>query len=716
MKILSHLASRIFDTALAIQPEKLEVILHAIGPRLGADLTREEAVALGVQAGMGPAEGRSEKTYQVTGEGIAIIPIQGTLMKKCSGLMALSGLASYARIRQQMEDARQDPEIRGILLDIDSPGGETHGCFELSDLIYSMRGEKPIYAAANDCALSAAYALASAADRIFVTRTGAVGSIGVFALHVDQSAADEKIGLKFTYIHAGKKKVDGNPHEPLSRSAKSDAQTEVDREYEIFVNTVSRNRKKALEAIAETEAGVFFAEAAIPLLADEIGTVEDALSAVTEKATGVKSGGFSALGGFPSMPAIAPHKTATVKKAWNGPEAKRRLREDENQSYYEKAFAFRKDDGDPKTKSGYSFIHHEVSAEGEIGAANVRACQTAIGVLNGARGGGGRRKYAASEREGIYRHVAKHIRDAGEEPAELKSQAEYEQLYAANAAQSNEGETSMAKPSQLLAFAAKKAEDAEAKRAKAKKARKKADDAEEYAKKMRQEADDAEAEEAEDADQKCKKADDVEADAKRLSEEAEAAESQAEGAEAESKKARKKATGMRVAGERSEPEEDEDDEDEEDEEEEDEEDMEDRKKKGRKAAIASGAKQIADLCTLAGYPEMAAEFISKEVTVAEVQKTLLDKRAAVANDPSHQVNPNFGAVGTAALDQLETQAAAIARTKGVSKTRAYEMLLSSQEGRQAYANYRKEKRMATANEMLSERYLAVLAQRLAVNL
>ncbi len=126
------------------------------------------------------------------------------------------------------------------------------------------------------------------------------------------------------------------------------------------------------------------------------------------------------------MPAIPPHKTATVKKSWDGPANKRRLRANEDQGYYEKAYAFRHAEDDPATKTAYSFIHHEVSAKGDIGAANLTGCSTGIGVLNGGRGGAGRRAYTESERRGIYRHLAKHLRDGGEEPPEFKSQAEYE--------------------------------------------------------------------------------------------------------------------------------------------------------------------------------------------------------------------------------------------------------------------------------------------------
>ena len=133
-------------------------------------------------------------------------------------MSAWSGATSYEQIQRQVATAMSDGSVRAVLLDIDSPGGETTGCFELADYIYSVRGQKPVYAAANDIALSAAYAIASAASRVFVTRVGAVGSVGVYALHVDQSEFDKGIGAKYTYIFAGEKKVDGNPMNRLARA------------------------------------------------------------------------------------------------------------------------------------------------------------------------------------------------------------------------------------------------------------------------------------------------------------------------------------------------------------------------------------------------------------------------------------------------------------------------------------------------------------------
>ena len=116
-----------------------------------------------------------------------------------------------------------DPSVRGVVLDVDSSGGEVGG---LCDLVEQIRGikaasGKPLWAVANESALSAAYAVASAADRVYVTRTGEVGSIGVVAVHIDESGADAKAGLAWTFVFAGDRKIDGNAHEPLSERARA---------------------------------------------------------------------------------------------------------------------------------------------------------------------------------------------------------------------------------------------------------------------------------------------------------------------------------------------------------------------------------------------------------------------------------------------------------------------------------------------------------------
>ncbi|KAK2577761.1 hypothetical protein KPH14_000693 [Odynerus spinipes] len=129
-------------------------------------------------------------------KGIKVIPIHGILTKKSEAFDNVLGMTSYEKIREEIEEALIDEEVETIILDIDSPGGEVNGLFDLADFIYEARKseKKKIVAIANDDAYSAAYAIASSAEKVFVSRTSGVGSIGVIASHVDQSGFDEKQG------------------------------------------------------------------------------------------------------------------------------------------------------------------------------------------------------------------------------------------------------------------------------------------------------------------------------------------------------------------------------------------------------------------------------------------------------------------------------------------------------------------------------------------
>lgn len=116
--------------------------------------------------------------------------------------------------------------------------------------------------------------------------------------------------------------------------------------------------------------------------------------------------------------AIASHKTSISDSAWDGPKNEANLKTDGSAAYYRKAFAWQDPDADSETKAAYKFIHHEVSSNGSVGAANIKACQTGIGVLNGARGG---TNIPSGDKKGVWNHLASHLRDADVEPAPLRS-------------------------------------------------------------------------------------------------------------------------------------------------------------------------------------------------------------------------------------------------------------------------------------------------------
>jgi len=271
MTLLPHLAARVFGVPLAIHRPKLDVILAVLGPRVGlADLT--------AASGYTPPQRNSSATSG-SPPGVAVIPIHGTLVRRTVGLEAESGLTSYTGLAAQLDAAIGNPAVSAILLDIDSPGGESGGVFDLADRIRAASQIKPVWAVANDMAFSAAYALASAASRVFVSRTGGVGSIGVIAMHVDQSEKDAQDGVHYTAVFAGDRKNDLNPHEPISSEAHAFLKAEVNRIYGLFVETVARHRGIEASAVRDTEAGLFFGQAAVAMgLADAIGTFDEALA------------------------------------------------------------------------------------------------------------------------------------------------------------------------------------------------------------------------------------------------------------------------------------------------------------------------------------------------------------------------------------------------------------------------------------------------------
>ena len=271
MNVLPHLAARLFGVPLAIHRPKLDVILAVLGPRVAY---RQNTADLAAAPGFTPPT----RAASASSPGVAVIPIHGTLVRRTVGLEAESGLNSYATLTQLLDSALGNPAVSAILLDIDSPGGESGGVFDLADRIRAASQIKPVWAVANDMAFSAAYALACSASRVFVSRTGGVGSIGVIAMHVDQSEKDAQDGVHYTTVFAGERKNDLNPHEPISSEAHAFLKAEVNRIYGLFVETVARHRGIEPSAVRDTEAGLFFGQAAVAMgLADAVGTFDDAL-------------------------------------------------------------------------------------------------------------------------------------------------------------------------------------------------------------------------------------------------------------------------------------------------------------------------------------------------------------------------------------------------------------------------------------------------------
>lgn len=233
---------------------------------------------LDVAAVFGVTPSAPEKPFAFA-DGIAFIPVRGTLVNRST--MSYSFATGYKGIQARVAAAVADDQVKGIVFDVDSYGGEAAGCFECAHAVREMLAAsgKPSLSVVDSNAYSAGYAMAVAADRVVLVPSGGAGSVGVVTMHVDYSKAVAEAGISVTYIYAGKHKVDGNPYAPLSDDVRADIQARVAGKYEAFVAHVATMRKLDPAVVRGTEAATYDAAAAIGLgLIDAVATAPDALA------------------------------------------------------------------------------------------------------------------------------------------------------------------------------------------------------------------------------------------------------------------------------------------------------------------------------------------------------------------------------------------------------------------------------------------------------
>jgi signal peptide peptidase SppA len=299
---LAQIALAAFETPLLLHPRKAEVIASVLAEHMDnvtpmLDVASAKAEAEAARAGRSQMLDRFDgerrgprikdaygdtyvQTRYLFKDGLALVTVEGSLVNRGAWIGASSGLVSYEGVMAQLASAAADRDVERIILDLESPGGEAVGAFEMADFVRSIAAEKPVIALVNGMAASAAYGMASGGTTIITTPSGISGSIGVVMLHLDQSRKLDKMGVTPTLIYAGGHKVDGNPFAPLPDNVRADLQAEVDQLYSMFVATVALGRRGlSEEAIRATEARTFIGKDAVDVgLADDVGTLGDLVS------------------------------------------------------------------------------------------------------------------------------------------------------------------------------------------------------------------------------------------------------------------------------------------------------------------------------------------------------------------------------------------------------------------------------------------------------
>lgn len=210
-------------------------------------------------------------------DGVAVVAITGPLMHH------KGWFESYDAIKERVSLALAG-RPKAVVLSIDSPGGVVSGCMETARELRAMAAaaKVPLLAHVEGTACSAAYAIASAAERIALPETGLVGSIGVITAMYDHSAADARYGLRVEMIASGERKADGCPSVPITPEAMAAEQTIVDTLAGVFFELVAEHRGTNAEAVRGLEAGVMLGRAAITAgLADEVASLDEMIAAAS---------------------------------------------------------------------------------------------------------------------------------------------------------------------------------------------------------------------------------------------------------------------------------------------------------------------------------------------------------------------------------------------------------------------------------------------------
>lgn len=267
----------------AVHPAFLDIIVEVVEMRAaGGRFTAEE-----IEERISAAE-RPRQAATSPGN-VAVLPLHGLISHRIYMVDDISGDGgtSTERFTRDFQRAMSDTNVGAVVLDVDSPGGSVHGVEELGDVIFSARGQKPVVAVANAWAASAAYWLASQADELVVTPSGEVGSIGVIAAHDDLSARAEQMGIKRTFVTAGRFKAEGNEFEPLADEARDYLQQRVNDYYAAFTKAVARGRgvkQSVVESERFGEGRMVGAQAAVAAgMADRVGTLQGEIDRLVKR-------------------------------------------------------------------------------------------------------------------------------------------------------------------------------------------------------------------------------------------------------------------------------------------------------------------------------------------------------------------------------------------------------------------------------------------------
>lgn len=207
-------------------------------------------------------------TYESAGN-VLVIPINGEISASGgSSFISGSGTKSYDVVKR-IDDAEKDSNIKGVLFEINSPGGTPVASHEIVARIKAM--EKPNAALIRDVGASGAYWVASASDYIIADELSLTGSVGVFSSYLEFSGIMDDYNITYQRIVGGEYKDIGSPFRVLKDEERVELERKVKLMHDYFLNDVAESRNLSRQQYAEVKSGIFF----IGLESLELGLIDE---------------------------------------------------------------------------------------------------------------------------------------------------------------------------------------------------------------------------------------------------------------------------------------------------------------------------------------------------------------------------------------------------------------------------------------------------------
>lgn len=267
---------RAFELAAAqpwlMQPEALDTLL-AVADGMG------DPVALEARLGRHLDNSRTVTMR----DGVAVVPVVGPIFRYANLFTEISGATSTQVLATDIREALDNPAVKAIVLNIDSPGGVASGINELAEMIHAGRGQKRIVAYIGGTGASGAYWVASAAHEIVIDETGIAGSVGVVVEAVTEGeAANGRKRWQIVSRNAPNKRPDLTTEEGRAKVGET-----IDALEDVFISKVARNLGVAVQDVPGMgdHGGLRVGAAAVDAgLAHRLGSLESLITELAKPA------------------------------------------------------------------------------------------------------------------------------------------------------------------------------------------------------------------------------------------------------------------------------------------------------------------------------------------------------------------------------------------------------------------------------------------------